>query len=128
MPLLPLMLALAFIARRLSRPARGDVGGDGAGYAWFAAMLLPLGAQMGLGMFVPMRIDHHNWQLALTATALAGLVDRKWVRGGVVAGVSSAASVAIGMEMLVYLAGGGALIGLRWIFKDGAAGACSLMR
>lgn len=121
LPLLPLMLALAFLARRLSRPHANDPGGDGAGYAWFAAMLLPLGAQMGLGMFVPLRIDHHGWQLALTATALAGLVDRKWVRGGVIAGVSSAASVAIGMEMLVYLAGAGALIALRWIFKEGAA-------
>ncbi|MBT2188978.1 hypothetical protein [Sphingobium nicotianae] len=111
-PLLVLMLALAFIARRLARDAQG--------HGWFAAMLLPLGAGMGLSMFMPLRIDHHGWQLALTATTLAGLVDRKWRRGGIVAGVSSAASVVIGMEMLVYLAGAGALIALRWIFKDGA--------
>ena len=110
-PLLPLMLALAFIARRLAPN----------GHAWFAAMLLPLGADMGLSMYMPLRVDHHNWQLALTAITLAGLVDRKWVRGGIVAGVSSAASVAIGMEMMVYLAGAGALIALRWIFKEGAA-------
>ncbi len=100
-------------------PRRADE--DGGGHAWFAAMLLPLGAGMGLGMFVPLRIDHHGWQLALTAVALAGLVDRKWVRGGIIAGIASAASVAIGMEMLVYLAGAGALIALRWIFKEGAA-------
>jgi len=110
-PLLLLMFALGFIAKRLS--ARG--------HGWFIAMLLPLGANMGLGMFMPMRIDHHGWQLALTATTLAGLVDRKWVRGGIVAGVSSALSVVIGMEMMVYLAGAGALVALRWIFKDGAA-------
>ena len=126
LPLLPLMLALAFLARRLSAPRLGgsagnEDGGDGSGHAWFAAMLLPLGAGMGFGMFVPLRIDHHGWQLALTAMTLAGLVDRKWVRGGIVAGVSSALSVAIGMEMLVYLAGAGALIALRWVFKDGAA-------
>jgi len=119
-PLLPLMLALAFLARRLAKPRAGHSGED-PGHAWIAAMLLPLGAGMGFGMFVPLRIDHHNWQLALTAMTLAGLVDRKWVRGGIVAGVSSALSVAIGMEMLVYLAGAGALIALRWIFKDGAA-------
>ena len=113
LPLLPLMLALSFIASRLSR--------DGKGHAWFAAMLLPLGAGMGLGMFVPLRVDHHGWQLALTAIALAGLVDPKWVRGGIIAGVASAASVAIGMEMLVYLAGAGGLIALRWVFKEGAA-------
>lgn len=113
LPLLPLMLALSFIASRLSK--------DGKGHAWFAAMLLPLGAGMGLGMFVPLRVDHHGWQLALTAIALAGLVDPKWVRGGIIAGIASAASVAIGMEMLVYLAGAGALIALRWAFKEGAA-------
>jgi hypothetical protein len=122
LPLLPLMLASAFIARRLAAPVRDPVTGEqSVGHGWFAAMLLPLGAQMGLAMFMPLRIDHHGWQLALIAAMLAGLVDRKWLRGGIVAGVCSAASVAIGMEMMIYLAGGGALIALRWIFKDGAA-------
>ncbi len=111
-PLLLLMFALAFLARRLAH--------EGRGHAWFVAMLLPLAAGMGLSMYMPLRIDHHGWQLALTAMTLAGLVDRKWMRGGIVAGVSSALSVVIGMEMLVYLAGAGALIALRWIFKDGA--------
>jgi hypothetical protein len=112
LPLVVLMLALAFLARRLARDERG--------HGWFVAMLLPLGASMGLSMFMPLRVDHHGWQLALTATTLAGLVDRKWTRGGIVAGVSSAASVVIGMEMMIYLAGAGALVALRWIFKDGA--------
>jgi hypothetical protein len=111
LPLLPLMLSLAFLARRLTEK----------GHAWFIAMLLPLGAEMGLSMYMPMRVDHHGWQLALTTVTLAGLVDRKWVRGGIIAGVASAASVAIGMEMFVYLAAAGALIALRWIFKEGAA-------
>lgn len=111
-PLLLLMFALAFLARRLAH--------EGRGHAWFVAMLLPLAAGMGLSMYMPLRVDHHGWQLALTAMTLAGLVDRKWTRGGIVAGVSSALSVIIGMEMLVYLAGAGALIALRWIFKDGA--------
>lgn len=121
LPLLPLMLALAFLARRLAPAAAGNPGGDGAGHGWLAAILLPMGAQIGFGMYMPLRIDHHGWQLALTAMTLAGLVDRKWVRGGIVAGVSSALSVAIGMEMMVYLAGAGGLIALRWIFKEGAA-------
>jgi hypothetical protein len=51
---------------------------------------------------------------------LAGLIDRNWLRGGIIAGVSSALSIAIGMEMIVYLAAGGALIALRWVFKEGA--------
>jgi len=111
LPLLPLMLALAFITRRLSEH----------GHGWAIAALLPLCADMGLSMYMPMRIDHHGWQLALTAITLAGLVDRKWIRGGLVAGVASALSVAIGMEMMVYLAGAGGLIALRWVFKGGAA-------
>ena len=113
LPLLVLMLALAFLARRLAPAERG--------HGWFFAMLLPLGAGMGLAMFMPLRVDHHGWQLAFTATTLAGLVDRKWARGGLVAGISSAASVVIGMEMMIYLAGAGALVALRWVFKQGAA-------
>ena len=111
-PLLPLMLSLSFITRRLSRPGSG---------AWIVAALAPVGAPMGLSMYMPLRIDHHGWQLALTVAMLAGIVDRKWLRGGVVAGLASAFSIAIGMEMIVYLAGAGALIALRWVFKEGAA-------
>lgn len=109
-PLLLLMGSLAFIARRLS-----------GGHGWIIAMLLPLAAGMGMSMYMPMRVDHHGWQLALALTMVAGLVDRDWLRGGVVAGVSSALSLAIGMEMIVYLAAGGAVIALRWVFKEGAA-------
>ncbi|PHP17233.1 hypothetical protein CG471_23880 [Sphingobium sp. IP1] len=114
LPLFLLMLSLGSIARRLAG------GAVGARWAWLFAVLAPLAAQMGLGMFAPMRIDHHGWQLALALTMMAGLIDRNWLRGGVVAGVSSALSVAIGMEMIVYLAAGGALVALRWVFRDGA--------
>ncbi len=111
LPLLPLMAALAFIARRL----------EPNGFAWVFAAGLPLGAGMALGMFMPMRVDHHGWQLALTAIAVAGLVDPNHRRGGLIAGAASALSVSIGMEMMIYLAGGGAMIALRWVFKPGAA-------
>lgn len=112
LPLLPLMLGLAFITRRLSRAGS---------LAWIIAAFGPLGAPMGLGMYMPLRVDHHGWQLALVVAMLAGIVDRKWLRGGLVAGMASALSVAIGMEMMVYLAGAGGLIALRWVFKEGAA-------
>ncbi|WP_188063606.1 hypothetical protein [Sphingobium sp. KCTC 72723] len=109
LPLFLLMLSLGFVGRRLAGP-----------HGWLLAALAPLAAQMGLGMYAPMRIDHHGWQLALAVTMLAGLVDRNWLRGGIVAGVSSALSIAIGMEMIVYLAAGGGLIALRWVFREGA--------
>ncbi|MET0240285.1 MAG: hypothetical protein ABW184_10360 [Sphingobium sp.] len=110
LPLLPLMMALAFTARRLT------VGGFG----WAVAALLPLSAAMGIAQYMPMRVDHHGWQLALTAIALAGIVDHRPVRGGIVAGVASALSVAIGMEMMVYLAIAGALVAMRWVFEEDA--------
>jgi hypothetical protein len=112
LPLLPLMLSLAFITRRLSRP-------DSA--AWIIAALAPIGAPMGISMYMPLRVDHHGWQLAFVVIMLAGIVDPKWLRGGIIAGLASALSVAIGMEMMVYLAGAGGLIALRWVFKQGAA-------
>lgn len=109
LPLLLLMLSLGFIGRRLAGPN-----------GWLLAVLAPLAAQMGLGMYVPMRIDHHGWQLALALTMLAGVIDEDRLRGGIVAGLSSALSIAIGMEMIVYLAAGGGLIALRWVFRPGA--------
>ncbi len=109
LPLLLLMLSLGFIGRRLAGPN-----------GWLLAVLAPLAAQMGLGMYAPMRIDHHGWQLALAVTMLAGVIDTNRLRGGVMAGVSSALSIAIGMEMIVYLAAGGGLIALRWVFRPGA--------
>lgn len=109
LPLLLLMLSLGFIGRKLAGPN-----------GWFLAALAPLAAQMGLGMYSPMRIDHHGWQLALAVMMLAGVIDHNRLRGGIMAGISSALSVTIGMEMIVYLAAGGGLIALRWVFREGA--------
>jgi hypothetical protein len=108
-PLLLLMLSLGFIGRRLTGPN-----------GWLLAALAPLATQMALGMYAPMRVDHHGWQLALALTMLAGVVDENRLRGGLMAGISSALSIAIGMEMIVYLAAGGGLIALRWVFRPGA--------
>jgi hypothetical protein len=66
-------------------------------------------------MFMPDRIDHHGWQLALLATSLAGIADPKRVRGGLVLGITSALSLAIGLEMIIYLALAGAAMVLFWV-------------
>ncbi len=105
-PLLPLgamLVAVAATARRLIAPG-----------AFALALALLLTAQSTLGMVQPTRIDHHGWQLALLAALIAGLVDPRRRRGGVVAGLATALSLAIGLEMLPYLALGGAAIALRW--------------
>jgi hypothetical protein len=67
------------------------------------------------GMFMPMRIDHHGWQLALLALAIAGIADPKRARGGATLGIASALSLAIGLEMLIYLAIAGVAQVLFWV-------------
>ena len=107
-PLLPLgvaMAALGAIVRRLVAPL-----------AWPLAIVMLLGAAGTMLMFMPMRIDHHGWQLALLAVTVAGLSDPRGARGGATVGISSALSFTIGLEMLPYCAIAGAIVALRWVW------------
>ena len=107
-PLLPLALAMAGLSlavRRLVAP-----------WAWPVALIVLMGCASTMSMFAPMRIDHHGWQLAFLAMTVAGLADPRRARGGAVVGLSSAASLTIGLEMLPYCAMAGAIIALRWIW------------
>jgi hypothetical protein len=107
-PMLPLLLLLfstALIVRRLV---------DRRAYPFaFVAFFF---AYSCIGMFMPTRIDHHGWQLALLALAMAGIADPKRARGGAVTGAGSALSLAIGLEMMIYLAMAGAAIVLFWVW------------
>jgi len=108
LPMLAAMAAVAVIARRL------------VGKLAFAiAIALLACAGSAKGMWNPLRIDHHGWQLAMLAWAAAGLTDPRRARGGAVVGVATAISLTIGLEMLLYLAVAGAFIVLMWI-RDGA--------
>ena len=104
LPLLPLMAALAVIARRLIDPL-----------AYPLALFALIFAGATMGMFLPTRIDHHGWQLALLAIGVAGLVDPRAARGGAVLGLASAVSLSIGLEMIIYIAIGGAATVLFWV-------------
>jgi hypothetical protein len=109
-PLLPYLLllyALALTARRLIHPL-----------AYPAAILAVFFAGSTNGMFMPDRIDHHGWQLALLATSLAGIADPKRLRGGLMLGITSALSLAIGLEMIIYLALAGAAMVLFWVADE----------
>ena len=75
LPLLLLLFSLALTARRLI---------DRRAYP-LAFVALFFAGSAG-GMFMPTRIDHHGWQLALLALAVAGIADPKRARGGAVTG------------------------------------------
>jgi hypothetical protein len=106
-PLLPYLLllyALALTARRLIDPR-----------AYPIAFLGLFFAGSTNGMFMPERIDHHGWQLALLALSIASIADPKRVRGALVLAISTALSLAIGLEMIIYLALAGAAMVLFWV-------------
>nr|MBA3897415.1 AcrB/AcrD/AcrF family protein [Sphingomonadaceae bacterium] len=77
---------------------------------------LVLCCQTSLLMFMPQRVDHHGWQLAFLVLTVAGLSDPKRVRGGLTMGLSSAASLVIGLELIPFLAICGAAAALRWVW------------
>jgi hypothetical protein len=95
-PMLPLLLLLwtmTLTARQLIEPR-----------AYPLALLTLFFAGSTAAMFMPMRIDHHGWQLAILSLAISGLADPKRARGGATVGIATALSLAIGLELLIYLA------------------------
>lgn len=106
-PLLPLgvaLFALALAARRLVAPG-----------AFALAVGLALVPQDAMRMFWPLRVDHHGWQLAFLTLTIAGLADRRGWRGGLTMGLSSAASLAIGLELMPFIVICAAAVVLRWV-------------
>jgi MFS family permease len=105
-PMIPMLLALyagAFAVRQLV---------DRKAYALGCAIMLC--GQSTLFMWMPLRIDHHGWQLAFLMCTVAGLADPKPARGGATVGVTSALSMAIGLEMLPYIVFSAAILALHW--------------
>lgn len=112
-PLIPFSIAMASVAvaaRRLIDPR-----------AWPLALAFLFGCSATLLMFMPTRIDHHGWQLAALAVTVAGLADPRRGRGGAIVGAASAFSLTIGLEMLLYCAGAGAILALRWVWDRAEA-------
>ena len=104
LPLLLLLFSLALTARRLI---------DRRAYPLVFVALFFAGSAGG--MFMPTRIDHHGWQLALLALGVAGMTDPRRARGGAVTGIASAMSLWIGLEMLVYFGIMAAAVTLFWV-------------
>jgi hypothetical protein len=111
-PMLPMGVAMAAVAltvRRMLGPL-----------AFGLALAILLCAPSDVGMWSPLRIDHHGWQLAFLAVSVSALTDPNRARGGLTLGVSTALSIVIGMEMLPYLALLGAAAVLLWVYEGEA--------
>jgi hypothetical protein len=109
-PMIPLgvvFVGLGLTVRRLVAPP-----------SFIVAAAIFLCSYTALLNFMPTRIDHHGWQLAMLTLMLAGLADPKQARGGLTVGIVTALSLVIGLEMLLYLAIGGAAVALRWIMDQ----------
>ena len=113
-PLLPLsiaMLGVGATVRRLVSPLAWPLG----------VVFLVASCTATMLMFLPERIDHHGWQLAMLSLTIAGLCDPRQGRGGAMVGVASAVSLSIGLEMLPYAGMAGAIIALRWVWDRAEA-------
>ena len=108
LPLLPLLFGVALTARRLIDPR-----------AFWLPLVALIPAGLATAMFMPERLDHHGWQLALLSISVAGTADPRRARGGLTLGVSTALSLAIGLEMIIYLAMLGAAVALFWVVDSG---------
>jgi len=118
-PLLPMGVAMAAVSltvRRMLGP-----------FAFALALAILLCAPSDVGMWSPLRIDHHGWQLAFLAVSVSALTDPDRARGGLTLGISSALSIVIGMEMLPYLALLGAAAVLLWVYENGRDNARQLL-
>lgn len=111
MLLLPLFLILAIVMRRLSD--------DRAVVA--AGLALAATTMTFLHYFVPLRIDHHNWQTILSVLMLAIALGKPDARHGLFAGVAMGLHLAISLEALPYLLIFGGIFALAWL-RDPATG------
>jgi hypothetical protein len=107
LPMLVAMLAIALIARRMISP-----------YAYLLALVFLSCGGSVTGMWQPLRLDHHGWQLAFLAWTAAALTDPRPLRAGITLGAATALSLVIGLEMILYLAAAGAIAVVMWI-RDG---------
>jgi len=91
-PLLTLLAAMMLIGRLAAKFFDTETVG-------IACLVTGIASPLVLQM-LPMRIDHHGWQIVLALAALNGLAARDALRGGLAIGASLAALLAISIEGL----------------------------
>lgn len=103
--LLPLFLLIAVVARRLTDDWLVVLGG----------LVLAVTTVSVLHYFVPLRIDHHNWQTILSLAMLALALGAPSRRNGVLAGVVMSLHLSVSLEALPYVLIFGGLFALHWL-------------
>lgn len=117
--LLALMIAIVAMTRRL-------VGHDVA--ASVLACLMAMSAPTVYLQIHPARIDHHGWQIAFAALAVAALMHRSPRFSGIAAGVFLALYINISIEGAPFVAAAVGTVGLLWACgRDDAARLLSLV-
>lgn len=110
----PLLLAFVslFLILRAVRRFAGEA-------AMLPALVIGGCALYFIGVFKPATLDHHNVQVALALVMLACLLDpRRRLLTGFLAGTAGALMMAVGMETLPYVAAGGLIVALLFVFGD----------
>ncbi len=88
--------------------------------ALLATMLLPLSGEV-THQLLPMRIDHHGWQLVLALLTVAALINPLGRRAGLWAGAAIGLWVTISLEGLLFVLATFALVALRWAWHGRAS-------
>ena len=107
-PMLGMLYALVLVAAlRQIAPAKREL-------PVALPIIMPVLAIFSIWEFSPGRIDHHNVQILLLAVLAYGIA--RWDRrGGALAGLATALSLAVGLETLPVLATALAAISIAWI-------------
>lgn len=108
-PLLVLGLAFFLMGGLLKRVA-------GPLVAVIAVLLLAVTFPV-LIQFMPMRIDHHGWQIVMAALALYASQLPSQRKGGIISGVAVALWLNISSEALPYAVLFGALYGIKYVLR-----------
>lgn len=105
------LLLLGATAWALHRMAKLIAGANVA----LGAVALLLSSPSILIQFMPLRIDHHGWQIMMGTLAVVGLFDDKPGRGGSISGLALALWLQISTEALPYVALLAGVIGIRFL-------------
>ena len=108
-PAMLLAVAIA-LTGRIARMVAGDE-------VAAPAMVVAAIAYPASTLFVPGRIDHHGLQLVLLLLTVLMIIGPRSTLAGLVAGVASALSLVVGMEMTPLLAAAAAMLVAEWVIS-----------